>query len=86
MVESRDGLHAPAAVLLGFSVLLIGWLLVRSGLWGHWVMAALSLLSGGLALSSIVVGPDGFGPGLVLVVWGVVVPWMLLVGLRRERG
>jgi hypothetical protein len=85
LVLSRDGLHAPAAVLLGIAVLLIGWLLLRSGLWGRWVAALLSLLSGGLAMSSIVVGPEGLGPGLIFVVWGVAVPLMLLVGLRRAE-
>lgn len=83
LVESRDGLHAPAALLLGVAVLLIGWLLLSSRLWGRWVMATLSLLSGALAMSSIVVGPDGLGPGLIFLVWGIVVPIMLLVGLRR---
>ena len=80
---SRDGLHAPASILLGVSVLLIGWLLLRSQLWGRWATAALSALSGGFALSSIVVGPEGFGPGLILVLWVVIVPLMVLVGLRR---
>lgn len=83
LLESRDGLHAPAAVLLGISVLLIGWLLLRSGLRGRWVMAGLSAVSGGLALSSVVVGPDGFGPGLIFVLWGPVVPVLVLFGLRR---
>lgn len=35
LLESLDGLHAPAAVLLGISVLLIGWLLLKSGLRGR---------------------------------------------------
>lgn len=35
-VLSRDGLHVPASVLLGVSVLVIAWLLVKSDLWGHW--------------------------------------------------
>lgn len=68
VVLSRDGLHAPAAVLTGFSVLLIAWLLLRSDLWGHRVMAGLAALSGAWALPSVIVGPDGLGPGLIFVV------------------
>ena len=83
LLESRDGLHAPAAVLLGISVLLIGWLLLKSGLRGRGVMAGLSAVSGGLALSSVVVGPEGFGPGLIFVLWGPVVPVLVLLALRR---
>jgi hypothetical protein len=62
-VLSRDGLHAPASILLGLSVLLIGWLLLRSQLWGRSATAALSALSGGFALSSIVVGSEGLARG-----------------------
>mgnify|MGYP001765459309 CR=1 FL=1 len=83
LLLSRDGLHAPAAVLLGVSVLLIGWLVWRSDLPGRWVMAGLSVISGGLALSSIIVGPAGLGPGLIFVLWGTVVPVLLLRGLRQ---
>jgi hypothetical protein len=83
LVESRDGLHAPAAVLLGLAVLVIGWLLLRGRLWGHWATAAISVVSGALALSSVVVGPEGLGPGLILLVWVVVVPILLLIGLWR---
>ncbi len=83
LVESRDGLHAPAAVLLGCSVLAIGLLLVRSDLWARALMAVISFASGALALTSIVVGPDGLGPGLIFLVWGLVVPALLLVALRR---
>ena len=84
-VMSRDGLHAPAAVLLGVAVLLVGWLLARSDLWGHWVMAGLAVLAGAFALSSVVVGPEGFGPGFIFVLWGPVTAVLLLVGLRRSR-
>ena len=46
-------------------------------------MTGLSAVSGGLALSSIVVGPEGFGLGLILVLWGPVVPVLVLLALRR---
>ena len=80
---SRDGLHAPAAVLLGVSVLLIGWLLARSDLWGHWTMSVLAIVVGAFAVSSPLVGPEGFGPGLIAP-WGIVVAVLLLVGRRRS--
>lgn len=84
-VLSRDGLHAPAGVLLGGSVLVIAWLLARSDLWGHWAMSVLAVLAGALALSSVLVGPEGFGPGLIFVLWGPVVAVLLLVGRWRSR-
>ena len=59
---SRDGLHAPASVLLGVSVLLIAWLLARSDLWGRWVMSGLAVMAGAFALSSVLVGRRGSGP------------------------
>ena len=83
-VLSRDGLHAPASVLLGVSLLLIAWLLATSSLWGRWVMSGLAVAAGGLALTSILVGPEGLGPGLIFVVWGPVTAVCLLLGLRRE--
>lgn len=83
-VLSRDGLHAPAAVLLGVAVLVIAWLLARSDLWGRWVMAGLGLVAGAFAVSSVLVGPEGLGPGVVFVLWGPVVAVVLLVG--RWRG
>jgi hypothetical protein len=83
-VLSRDGLHAPASVLLGLALLLTAWLLVTSALWGRWVMSGLAVAAGGLALSSILVGPEGLGPGLIFVLWGPVTAVCLLVGLRRE--
>lgn len=67
---SRDGLHAPASVLLGMSVLLIAWLLAKSDLWGRWVMSGLAVIAGAFALSSVLVGPEGFGPGFIFVLWG----------------
>ena len=82
---SRDGLHAPASVLLGVSVLLIAWLLGHSDLWGHWVMSGLAAVAGALALSSVIVGPEGFGPGFIFVLWGPVSAVLLLIGLRRTR-
>jgi hypothetical protein len=82
---SRDGLHAPASVLLGVAVLLIAWLLARSDLWGRWVMSGLAVVAGVFALSSVVVGPEGFGPGFIFVVWGPVSAVVLLVGRRRLR-
>lgn len=81
----RDGLHAPASVLIGFAVLVIAWLLARSDLWGHWAMAGLGFVAGTWALSAVVVGPEGLGPGLVFVVWAPVVAVLLLVGLWRTR-
>jgi hypothetical protein len=84
-VLSRDGLHAPAAVLLGASVLVIAWLLARSDLWGHRAMSVLSAVAGAFAVSSVLVGPEGFGPGLVFVLWGPVVAVLLLIGRRRTR-
>jgi hypothetical protein len=84
LVASRDGLHAPAAVLLGISVLVAGWLLLRSRPWGHWFMAALSAVAGGFALTSVVVGPEGFGPGFILILWAWAVPLLALLGLRRS--
>ena len=83
-VLSRDGLHAPASVLLGVSVLVMARLLGRSDLWGHRVMSALALGAGAFALSSILVGPEGFGPGFVFVLWGPVTAIILLVGRRRS--
>lgn len=85
IVFSRDGLHAPAAVLLGVSVLVIAWLLARSDLWGHWAMSVLAVVAGAFAVSSVLVGPEGFGPGLILVLWGPVVAVLLLVGWWRSR-
>jgi hypothetical protein len=71
-VLPRDGLHAPASVLLGVSALVIAWLLAKSDLWGHWAMSLLGALAGAFALSSLLVGPEGFGPGFIFVLWGPV--------------
>jgi hypothetical protein len=84
-VLSRDGLHAPASVLLGLSVLVIGWLLARSDLWGHWAMSVLAVVAGAFAVSSVLVGPEGFGPGFISVLWGPVVAVLLFVGRWRSR-
>lgn len=84
-VLSRDGLHAPASVLLGISVLFIAWLLARSDLWGHWAMSALAVVAGAFAVSSALVGPEGIGPGFIFLIWGPVVAVLLLVGRRRPR-
>jgi hypothetical protein len=84
-VLSRDGLHAPAAVLLGVSVLVIAWLLARSDLWGHWAMSVLGVVAGAFAVSSVLAGPEGFGPGFVSVMWMPVVAVLLLVGRWRPR-
>jgi hypothetical protein len=84
-VLSRDGLHAPASVLLGVAVLIIAWLLARSDLWGHWAMSALAVVAGAFAVSSVLVGPDGLGPGLVFVMWAPVVSVLLLIGRHRTR-
>ena len=85
VVFSRDGLHAAAAVLLGVSVLVIAWLLARSDLWGHWAMSVLAVVAGTFAVSSVLVGPEGFGPGLILALWGPLVAVLLLVGRWRAR-
>ena len=82
-VLSRDGLHAAAAVLLGVSVLVIAWLLARSDLWGHWAMSVLGAGAGAFALSSVLVGPEGFGPGFISVIWVPVVAVLLLLGRWR---
>jgi len=84
VVLSRDGLHAPAAVLLGVSVLTIAWLLARSDLWGHWAMSVLAVFVGAFAVSSVLVGPEGLGAGLIAP-WGIVVAVLLLVGRRRSQ-
>jgi len=84
-VLSRDGFHAPTSVLLGISVLLIAWLLANSDLWGHWVMSGLAVFAGAFALSSVLVGPEGFGPGFIFVLWGHVTAVLLLIGQRRTR-
>jgi CBS-domain-containing membrane protein len=70
---------------LGVSVLVIAWLLARSDLWGHWAMSLLGVLAGAFALSSLLVGPEGFGPGFIFVLWGPVVAMVLLVGRWRSR-
>lgn len=84
-VASRDGLHAPAAVLLGLAVLVLAGRVATGDLWGRWVIAGLGALTGAVALSSVVVGTEGFGPGLVLVLWAPVTGVVLLVGRRRRR-
>jgi hypothetical protein len=82
---SRDGIHAAAAVLVGVSVLVTAWLLAKSDLWGRWVMSVLGVLAGAFALSSLLVGPEGFGPGFIFVLWGPVVAVLLLAGRWRSR-
>lgn len=84
MVMSRDGLHAAAAVLLGISLLVVSWLLARSDLWGHWLLAAFGFLAGVSACAAMIVGPEGIGPGGIMV-WGIVVAVVVLIGLRRTR-
>ena len=83
MVMSRDGLHAAAAVLLGISLLVVSWLLARSDLWGHWLLAAFGFLAGVSACAAMIVGPEGIGPGGIMV-WGIVVAGVVLIGLRRK--
>jgi hypothetical protein len=85
MVLSRDGLHAAAGVLLGVSMLVVAWLLARSDLWGHWLLAGLGAVAGVSACTSMIVGPEGFGAGAVLL-WGIVVGVVVLIGLRRDPG
>lgn len=83
MVMSRDGLHAAASVLLGIAMLLVSWLLVRSDLWGHWLLAAFGFLAALSACAAMVVGPEGLGPGGVMV-WGILIGVIVLIGLRRN--
>lgn len=83
LVSSRDGLHAAAAVVLGVSVLIVSWLLTRSDLWGHWSLAVAGFLAGASACASMVVGPEGLGPGAIML-WGILVAVVLLLGLRRN--
>jgi hypothetical protein len=73
-VPSRDGLHAPASVLPGVSVLAIaGCWPMRPVVRGHPLMSALSVVAGGFAVSSVRVGPDGQDPGIDLALSGPVV-------------
>ena len=83
MVLSRDGLHAAASVPLGISLLMVSWLLARSDLWGHWLLAVVGSIAGVSACVSMIVGPEGLGAGGVLL-WGIVVAVVLLVGFRRN--
>jgi hypothetical protein len=83
MVMSRDGLHAAAAVMLGISLLVVSWLLARSDLWGHWLLAAVGFLAGVSACVAMIVGPEGIGPGGIMV-WGILVAVIVLIGLRRN--
>jgi hypothetical protein len=82
MVLSRDGLHAAASVLLGIAMVLVSWLLVRCDLWGHRVLAAVAFLAAIAAVAAMVVGPEGLGPGGVML-WGLVVSVVILLGRRR---
>ncbi|MGD9705932.1 MAG: hypothetical protein AB7Q42_24750 [Acidimicrobiia bacterium] len=84
LVLSRDGLHAAASVLLGISMLVVSWLLARSDLWGRWLLAVVGFLAAVSACASMIVGPEGLGPGGILL-WGIVVAVVILIGLRRER-
>ncbi len=83
MVLSRDGLHAAASVPLGFSLLMVSWLVARSDLWGHWLLAVVGFLAGVSACASMIVGPEGLGAGGILL-WGIVVAVVVLVDLRRN--
>jgi len=83
MVISRDGLHAAASVLLGISMLVVSWLLVRSDLWGHWLLAVVGFLAGVSACASVILGPEALGPGGILL-WGVVIAVVILRGRRRD--
>ncbi len=82
MVLSRDGLHAAASVLLGIAMVLVAWLLARSDLWGHRVLAAVAFLAAALAIAAMVVGPEGLGPGGVML-WGLVVSGVVSLGRHR---
>lgn len=83
MVMSRDGLHAAASVLLGIAMILVSWLLVRSDLWGHRILAVGALLAGVSACAAMVAGPEGLGPGGVMV-WGITVCVTVGIGGRRQ--
>lgn len=80
-VASRDGLHAVASVPLGFSLLVVAWLLVRSDLWGRWLLATVALLAGVSACTTMFQGSDPLGPGAILL-WGILVAGVVLVGHR----
>lgn len=84
-VLSRDGLHAPAGVLLGAAVLVIAGLLAGSDVWGRWVLVGLAVVAGAVGLTSVVAGPDGFGPGVIMVLWAPVTGVLLAVGAWRRR-
>jgi hypothetical protein len=83
IVLSRDGLHAAAGVTLGISLLVVSWLLTRSDLWGHWLLAVVGFGAGVSACTSTVVGPDGIGAGAVLL-WGLAVAVVILGGRGRS--
>jgi hypothetical protein len=84
MVQSRDGIHAAAIVLLGVAMFIVAWLLARSDLWGHWPLAVVAGLAGIPAVAQIIVGSDGLGPGLIIP-WGILVAVVVLIGQRRAR-
>jgi hypothetical protein len=81
VVLSRDGLHAPAAVLIGISLLLVAWLLARSDLWGRRAMAMLTAIIGAFSAATLLLGPESFGPSLIGP-WGLVIGILLLVARR----
>jgi hypothetical protein len=81
-VDSRGGLHGPAVALSGVAMLVIAWLLARSDLWGHTVLAVLTGLSGAATAVFMLFGPEG--PALT-VPCGIVVAVVLLAGLRLGR-
>jgi hypothetical protein len=83
MVASIDGMHAAGSVLLGFAMLLVAWLLARTDLWGHWLLAAVAFLAGISACTTMFQGADAIGPGGILL-WGILVAIIVLVGHRRE--
>ena len=83
MVISRDGLHAAASVLLGISLLVVSWLLARSDLRGHWLLAVTGSLAGLSAGASMILGPEALGSGGILL-WGLMVAVVVLVGRRSK--
>lgn len=83
LVMSRDGLHAAASVLLGLSLFVVSWLLTRSDLWGHWLLAVVGFLAGVSACAAMIVGPEGMGPGGIMI-WGILVAVIVLIGRRRH--
>ncbi|MFM7718741.1 MAG: hypothetical protein ACKO8G_04505 [Actinomycetota bacterium] len=84
LVLSRDGLHAVGSVLLGAAMFALAWPVARAPLPGRWVVAAIGALAGVSACASVVVGPEGLGPGVILL-WGLAVAGSGIADRLRAR-